>query len=153
MLHRGPATAMHSRSRYMIENQKEQQYQNTISIGHADSFQTTAVLETKQLFRIWNFDTLHKYGNRQRSSDGRNREHHARVKLVQSRSDDSLGFEFRHRETVQGTLRNWSAGDTEVAGMVDESRRSGFDIVPICMRVRLRKVRSTARLLRSSAIA
>jgi microcystin degradation protein MlrC len=40
-------------------------------------------------------------------------------------------FEFRFCDTVAETLRNWSAGDTEVAGMVDESARAGFEIVPI----------------------
>jgi microcystin degradation protein MlrC len=40
-------------------------------------------------------------------------------------------FEFRYCDSVEDTLRNWSAGDTEVAGMVDEGTRAGFEIVPI----------------------
>jgi microcystin degradation protein MlrC len=40
-------------------------------------------------------------------------------------------FEFRQAGSVGDTLRNWSTGDTEVAGMVDEAARVGFEILPI----------------------
>jgi len=40
-------------------------------------------------------------------------------------------FGFRTADTPAETLRGWSAGDTEVAGMVDEVRRQGLQLVPI----------------------
>jgi microcystin degradation protein MlrC len=40
-------------------------------------------------------------------------------------------FSFRQQPTVAATLKDWSAGDTEVAGMVDEITGAGFRIVPV----------------------
>jgi microcystin degradation protein MlrC len=40
-------------------------------------------------------------------------------------------FGFRQQPTVDATLKDWSTGDTEVAGMVDEIAHAGFEIVPI----------------------
>jgi microcystin degradation protein MlrC len=85
----------------------------------------------KQQFLIWNFDTLHEMGT----------DSSRPIVAIASIMHESNSFnpdpttfsdfEFRQRDTVEETLRNWATGDTEVAGMVDESARSGFQIVPI----------------------
>ena len=39
-------------------------------------------------------------------------------------------FHFRQETDVDATLRNWSAGNTEVAGMLEEATRAGFQLRP-----------------------
>ncbi len=94
--------------------------------------QTTAVLIPKQLFLIWNFDKL------QQNMPTNSARPIVAIASIMHESNSfnpdptTLNdFEFRQHETLEGTLRNWSTGDTEVAGLVDESARAGFHIVPI----------------------